>query len=80
MPVKQKPPQVANCKWVDKRWHLNDIGIHAGEHLEMELDDGWREVRIETRERGEILEAYIHIGARPFKTMLDSGDRLRWPK
>ena len=75
-----KPPQVANCKWIDKRWHIDGIGIHAGEALEMKLDDGWREVRIETRDRGEILDAYINIGGRPFKTMLDSGDRLRWPK
>lgn len=74
------PVQIANCIWVDKRWHLNGVGIHAGETLEMELDDGWREVRIETRDLGEILDAYIHVGGRSFKTTVQPYDKLRWPK
>lgn len=71
--------QVANCEWIDNRWHLNDKGIHAGEALEMKLEDDWHEVRIESRDRGRILDAYIAVDGRPFKTQLRTYDRLRWP-
>jgi len=74
------PNQVANCEWIDNRWHLEGRGIHAGEHLQMQLDDGWHDVRIESREVGEILDAYVTVSGRPFKTTLRVHDKLRWPK
>lgn len=80
MATPKKPHQVANCKWVDKRWHIDGEGIHAGETLEMKLEDGWHEVRIETRDLGEILDAYVSVGGRSFKTVVETYDRLRRPK
>lgn len=79
MTTSTKLNQVANCEWIDERWHLDGRGIHAGAVLEMKLGDGWHEVGIESRNRGEILDAYIHVGGRSFKTQLRAYDQLRWP-
>jgi len=41
------PPQIANCQWIDDRWHLDGQPLHAGHLLEMFFPDGgWQPVRV----------------------------------
>lgn len=70
----------ANCDWIDGRWHLNGRPVHAGSHMELLFPDGtWQRVRIESREAGRVLVAYVFYHGEPLTLDIGCTRRLRWP-
>jgi hypothetical protein len=72
--------QVANCEWIEGRWHLDGRPIHAGSQMEMVFPDGtWQRIRIESENSGKVLLAYVFYHGEPFKTKIGFTRKLRWP-
>lgn len=73
--------QVAQCEWIDDRWHLDGRPIHAGSQMEMVFPDGtWQPVRIESEDAGRVLFAFVFHHKQPLGVKIGFTRKLRWPE